>query len=183
MVWPVGGAPLGANAIARTTCDWSMMSCRKVSRVRKKFALTRKLEETTGIPWVPVQPHAAGLALQAGLTAWYVKPVLQVPGGLASPCPAVPGMALQVAPAPKHCGIEVPATFVWPLMQKERSPCLAASTATTVKPLPASVSATVRMSARPRPRPWRKTTRGEHFFPNGARFAGQAGKVTVAAFG
>src|SRR6267142_2253312 len=137
------------------------------------------------MPSLPFHPHEAGLTLHAALTARYTNGAgppplaVQVPGGLASPCPAVPGIAVHVAPAPKHCGSEVPGTLVTPLVQKERSPCFAASMATTVNPFPARVSATESMSARPPPSPCRNTTIGEHGLPNGARVGGHAGKLTV----
>src|SRR6267142_4682393 len=143
------------------------------------------------MPCCPVQPHETPAA-QVGLTPRYTNGAgppplaVQVPGGLASPCPAVPGIAVQVAPAPKHCGMDVPGTLVTPLVQNERSPCLAASMDTTVNPFPVSVLATVSMSARPLPSPWRNTTRGEHFAPSawkGARLAGHAGNVTLAGLG
>ena len=81
-----------------------------------------------------------------------------------------------------HCGsVTVPKVMVaCPLVQKERSPCFAASIATVTKPLAAKLSATVSRSARPRPRPWRKTTSGAHF-PNGIRGPAQA--RTLADFG
>src|SRR2546428_624970 len=105
----------------------------------------------------------------------------QVPGGLASPC-APAGRAVVHDVPVTHCGrVTVPNVMVaWPLVQKERSPCLAASMATVTKPFNAKLSATVSMSARPRPRPWRKTTTGAHF-PNAARGTAHAG--TLADFG
>ena len=63
------GLQVGSGESDRMSCDWSMMSCRNVSRVRKKFALMRKLEDTTGTPCVPVHPHEGGFRLQAELTA------------------------------------------------------------------------------------------------------------------
>src|SRR5262249_15956109 len=47
-------------------------------------------------------------------------------------------------------------------MQKERSPCLAASIATTVKPAALKESATRSICPRPPPRPWRQMSIGEH---------------------
>src|SRR3954470_5432080 len=96
----VGGGPLGTNAIARTSCDSSMMSCRRVSRVRKKLALTRKLEETAGTPCWPPHPHEVGFWEHTALTAWYVNPVLQVPGGLASPWVVMLAIGVQLAVPP-----------------------------------------------------------------------------------
>src|SRR2546426_3880117 len=82
----------------------------------------------------------------------------------ASPWAPAGSSAVQ-APPPAHWLRVLPPTVicVCPLVQNERSPCLAASIAATVKPCPLKVSATANMAARPLPSPWRKTTSGEHF--------------------
>src|SRR3954468_1719484 len=97
-----------------------MMSCRRESRVRKKFAVTRKFEESTGIPApgaLGVNPQLAGFAPQVGLTGCRTKSLGGLPGGAAghfpggavSPC--VPGGGPAQIPA-RHCGTVLPPTVM-----------------------------------------------------------------------
>ncbi|SRR5260370_32350368 len=112
----------------------------------------------------------------------------QAPGGLASPCAPAGSRVTQasgVVPSlATHMGTVVPWTVmvVCPPVQSERSPCLAASMATTVMPCAANPSATWSMLARPPPSPCRNTTMGEHL-PKGARGPAQVGTFALVDFG
>src|SRR5205823_7198776 len=118
-----------------------MMSCRSVSRVRKKFALIRKLLEASGIDFVFEHvAHEVRRAKSAGFVPFMHWPG---PGDGASPSPASAAMGTQVAPA-AHSELA---------LQYERSPCLVASMAATAMPFSLNLSATRSMSARPPPRP------------------------------
>src|SRR3954463_12689859 len=117
------------------------------------------------MPLAPVKPgHVPGVR-HVGLTGCRTKSEFagHFPGGAASPC--APGGSAEVQIPVVHCGTVIPPIVIvaWPLVQNDRSPCFSASMATTVKPCAVNVSAMASMSRRPRPSPWRKTTRGEHF--------------------
>src|SRR5947208_1930716 len=89
-------------------------------------------------------PPARQTSLTASLKN-FEGSLAHVPGGLASAC--APGGRAVVHDVPvTHCGsVTVPKVMVaCPLVQKERSPCFAASIATVTKPLAAKLSATVR---------------------------------------
>src|SRR5512147_2909816 len=115
--WPVGGAPAGANASARTSWDWSIRSWRIESRVRKKLALIRKFPDTTGMPSVALDAH---VPVQLALTGRLTKPAAHVPGGFASPW--APGGRLVVQAAPP---MQPLVALAGPEVQNARSPCLA----------------------------------------------------------
>src|ERR1043166_6472544 len=83
-----------------------------------------------------------------------------VPAAFASPC-APAGSAFVPAAPP----LQPLVALAGPEVQNERSPCLAASIATVTMPAAANESAASNMSARPRPRPWRKIIIGAHL-PN-----------------
>src|SRR5215470_17776126 len=119
--------------MARTSCDWSTMSWRSVSRVRKKFALMRKFAETIGMP--SVSPAQAALPMQEKLTGRLLSPDGQAPGGLASPCAPAGSGETQDSVGLAHTGTVCPPSVVvvLPLLQNERSPCLAASMATVTR--------------------------------------------------
>src|SRR5258708_14847155 len=111
----------------------------------------------------------------------------QAPGGLASPCAPGGSSVTQASGVPAlstHMGAVVPWTVmvVCPPVQSERSPCLAASMATTVMPCAANPSATWSMLARPPPNPCRNTTMGEHL-PKGARGPAHVSRFVLLAFG
>ena len=134
----VGGAPArhrGLGESTRTSCDWSMMSWRSVSRVRKRFPLMRKLPEAAGFP--------------DGAPPARRKSVAHLPGGAESPSPPRPATGTQAPPA--HCASA---------LQKLRSPCLAASMAATAIPCAFRASAIASIDPRQLPNPWRKTASG-----------------------
>src|SRR5437588_13095838 len=101
------------------SCDWSMMSWRSESRVRKRLKLKRKLPEAgTGFALVFEQ-----VVHDASPTRTKSVEHLPGPGSGASPSLASNGSRTQVPEAQSESS--------W---QKERSPCLGASMAATTKP-------------------------------------------------
>src|SRR5229473_3505467 len=132
------------------------------------------------MPSAPLQQPPVQLLMAATLT----NLCGQAPGGLASPCAPGGSSVTQASGVPAlstHMGTVVPWTVmvVCPPVQSERSPCLAASMATTVMPCAANPSATWSMLARPPPNPCRNTTMGEHL-PKGARGPVQAGALAAS---
>src|SRR5437762_14065734 len=92
----VGGTVLshpGLGESTRASCDWSMMSCRKVSRARKKLVLMMKLLEAIGValPLVQVAQGSYDLRLKS-------LPLLLLAGATASPSPVSVVFGTQVPP-------------------------------------------------------------------------------------
>src|SRR4051812_9576304 len=108
----------GLGERMRASCDWSMMSCRCESRVRKKLALMKNSPDATGLASVLVQRLLGHDWLRR-------KSPEHLPGVGAGASPSLARLG---------SGTQVPPLHSASSEQKERSPNLLASMAATTKP-------------------------------------------------